>query len=171
MDNLKIYLSCPRKVLYNSGVLSLLGGAKLSDNTLYEYNSKSKLDGTAGVYIRIPKKIIAGSDSNDMLVTTFMFFAARRGLDDKVMFNINWMVKWHGRNSDRHSRGINSKFASAVSDLRDLGYLSLDGGIENTKMCIAEFNNVKVKDECDTDYFAIVYLDEYEKIMGYGAKS
>lgn len=171
VDNLKISISCPRKVRYNSNVLNLLGGVKLSDNTLYEYDSKSKLDGNDGVYFRIPKAIIVNSDSNDMLITTFMFFAVRRGLDDKVMFNINWMVKWHGKNSDRHSRGINSKFASAVNDLCDLGYLSLDGSIENTKMCIAEFNNGKVKDECDTDYFAIVYLDEYEKIVEYDTKS
>ena len=171
VDNLKISISCPRKVWYNSNVLNLLGGVKLSDNTLYEYDSKSKLDGNDGVYFRIPKEVIVNNDSNDMLITTFMFFAVRRGLDDKVMFNVNWMVKWHGKNSDRHSRGINSKFASAVNDLCDLGYLSLDGGIENTKMYIAEFNTKKVKDECDTDYFAIIYLDEYEKIMEYDTKS
>lgn len=143
----------------------------MSDNTLYEYDSKSKLDGNAGVYFRIPKEIIANGDSNDMLITAFMFFAVRRGLDDKVMFNINWMVKWHGKNSDRHSRGINSKFVSAINRLCDLGYVSLEDGIENTKMCIAEFNNKKVKDECDEDYFAIVYLDEYNKIMQYDTKS
>lgn len=143
----------------------------MSDNTLYEYDSKSKLDGNDGVYFRIPKEVIINNDSNDMLITTFMFFAVRRGLDDKVMFNINWMVKWHGKNSDRHSRGINSKFVSAINRLCDLGYVSLEDAIENIKMCIAEFNTKKVKDECDEDYFAIVYLDEYNKIMRYDTKS
>ena len=92
VDNLKISIGCPQKTWYNPFVLKLLGGVKLSDNTLYEYDSKSKLYGNDGVYFRIPKEIIVNSDSNDMLITTFMFFAVRRGLDDKVLFNVNWMV-------------------------------------------------------------------------------
>ena len=84
VDNLKISIGCPQKTWYNSFVLKLLGGVKLSDNALYEYDSKSKLNGNDGIYFRIPKEIIANSDSNDMLITTFMFFAVRRGLDDKL---------------------------------------------------------------------------------------
>ena len=62
VDNLNIYIGCPQKTWYNPFVLKLLVGFKLSDNALYEYDSKSKLDGNDGVYFRIPKEIIVNSD-------------------------------------------------------------------------------------------------------------
>lgn len=130
-----------------------------------EYENCAKLDSKASTCFPIPASIIFDDAVGDKLVTSFSFFSVTRGLDCKSAFSTNWIVEWSGKNPDRHSGGVNKKFAAAVNRLRDCGYVSFEGDISNSKMRVATFNRDKITDECNENRFALVYLDELDKIL------
>lgn len=132
-----------------------------------EYPSPAKLSGISRRFFKIPKSIICDNGVGDKLVTAFSFFSVRKGLDDKAMFSLNGVVEWSGRKPNRCSSGANAKFEKAIAHLERSGWLSLDDGLSNTRCCTARVNMRKVDDECDSGYFAIVYLDELEKMLGW----
>lgn len=130
-----------------------------------EYENCVKLDGKASTCFPIPASIIFDDAAGDKLVTSFSFFSVTRGLDYKSVFSANWIVEWSGKSVDRHSGGVNKKFATAVNHLRDCGYISFDGEVSNSKMRVATFNRDKITDECNESRFALIYLDELDKIL------
>lgn len=131
----------------------------------YEYENCVRLDGKAGTCFPIPASIVFDDSAGDKLVTSFSFFSVTRGLDCKSAFTVNWMVEWSGKSQDRHSGGVNKKFATAVSHLREEGYVSFDGDVSNSRMRVATFNKDKVANECNESRFALVYLDELDRIL------
>ena len=133
----------------------------------YEYPSPAELDPDAGVYFAVPSRIILNKDMGDKRMTAFSFFSIRRGLDCGVSFSINGLVEWVGRKPDRHSNGINGKFANAIECLESEGYVSLSDKVKNSACIEACFNLDKVSQECRHDRFAIIYLDELKKILNY----
>lgn len=131
----------------------------------YEYENCVRLDGKTGTCFPIPASIIFDDAAGDKIVTAFSFFSVTRGLDCRSVFSTNWMVEWSGKKPDRHSGGVNKKFAAAVNRLRDCGYVSFDGDVSNAKMRVATFNRDKLTDECNESRFALVYLDELDNIL------
>ena len=135
---------------------------------LLEYPSPAKLDYPSGNYFAIPSSIILSDDVGDKRVTTFSFFSVRRGLDCKLSFSLNSLVRWAGRKPDRHKNGINSKFIKAVEYMIGEEYLRVHGNISNSAYADVSFEMSKVSDECnDKRRFAIIYLDELNKILEY----
>lgn len=131
----------------------------------YEYPSPKKLSGISRYFIKIPESIIYDNESGDKLVTTFSFFSVSKGLDDRSMFSLNGVVEWSGKKPDRHSYGVNSKFKKSIERLEQNGYIYLNGEISNTRCCVANVNMEKIHEECDDYNFAVIYVDELEKIL------
>lgn len=133
----------------------------------YEYPSPIKIESDAGIYFTIPSSIIFNKGIGDKRITAFSFFIIRRGLDCRLTFSINSIVEWTKRKPDRHSSGINKKFANTIEKLNEEGYITLSGKLGNSSCTEAYFNLEKVSKECEYDRFAIIYLDEIKKIFNY----
>lgn len=135
-----------------------------------EHPNQAKLEGDSSIYFRVPASIILDKDSDERRISTFSFFSIRRGMDNSVTFTINGMAKWLNKKPDRHSGGTNDKLSIETTRLAEQGYISLSGKLGNTSEADAVFNLSKVSNECDSDYFSIIYLDELKKILSYNSK-
>lgn len=136
----------------------------------YEYSSPKRLDGVSRYFIKIPESIIYEDNAGDKLITTFSFLSIGKGLNDKCMFTVNKMVEWSGKKPDRHAGAVNSRFETAIKYLEENEYVSVDCDVSNVKStfcCSAEINMDKIHDECNGYDFAIVYVDEIEKILNW----
>lgn len=133
----------------------------------YEYSSPIELDAINGNYFAIPASIIMDTDMTDKRVTVFSFFSIYRGLNSSLFFSINNIVKWTGKQPNRHANGINSKIIQVIECLMDMGYLTLSEEVNNSSCIEATLNLFKISEECDNDRFAIIYLDELKQIMDY----
>lgn len=134
---------------------------------MYEYSSPVELDAISGNYFAVPASVIVDTDMTEKRVTVFSFFSIYRGLNSSLFFSINNIVKWTGRQPNRHANGINSKIIQVIECLRDGGYLTLSEELDNSSCIEATLNLSKISEECDNDRFAIIYLDELKKIMDY----
>lgn len=133
----------------------------------YEYSSPVELDAISGNYFAIPASIIMDTDMTEKRATVFSFFSIYRGLNSSLFFSINNIVKWTGKQPNRHTNGINSKIIQVIECLRDEGYLTLSEELNNSSCIEATLNLFKISEECDNDRFAIIYLDELKQIMDY----
>ena len=133
----------------------------------FEYSSPVELDAIGGNYFAIPASIIMDTDMTEKRATVFSFFSSYRGLNSSLFFSINNIVKWTGKQPNRHANGINSKIIQVIECLRDGGYLTLSEELNNSSCVEATLNLSKISHECDNDRFAIIYLDELKQIMDY----
>ena len=133
----------------------------------FEYSSPIELDAIGGNYFAIPASIIMDTDMTEKRATVFSFFSSYRGLNSSLFFSINNIVKWTGKQPNRHANGINSKIIQVIECLRDGGYLTLSEELNNSSCVEATLNLSKISQECDNDRFAIIYLDELKQIMDY----
>lgn len=136
----------------------------------YEYHSPKKLDGVSKYFIKIPMSIICNDNVGDNLTTAFSFLSIGKGLNDKCMFTVNKMVEWSGKKPDRHAGAANSRFETAIKYLEENEYISVDcdvSKVKGTACCTAEINMDKIHDECDCYDFAVIYIDEFEKILNW----
>lgn len=132
-----------------------------------EYSSPVELDAISGNYFAVPASIIMDTDMTEKRITVFSFFSIYRGLNSSLFFSINNIVKWMGKQPNRHTNGINGKTIQIIEYLRDGGYLTLYDELNNSSCMEATLNLSKISEECDNDRFAIIYLDELKQIMGY----
>ena len=133
----------------------------------FEYSSPVELDAIGGNYFAIPASIIMDTDMTEKRATVFSFFSIYRGLNSSLFFSINNIVKWTGKQPNRHANGINSKIIQVIECLMGGGYLTLSEELNNSSCVEATLNLSKISQECDNDRFAIIYLDELKQIMDY----
>lgn len=133
----------------------------------YEYSSPVELDEMSCNYFAIPASIILDVDMTDKRISVFSFFSIYRGLNCGMFFSVNNIAKWLGKKPDRHANGINSKVIQIVECLVDRGYLTLSEELNNSSCIEAILNLSKISKECDSDRFALIYLDELKQIMNY----
>lgn len=133
----------------------------------YEYSSPVELDGASGNYFVIPASIITNKEINEKRSTIFSFFSMCRGLDHKLMFSVNSIVYWLGKKPNRHSNGLNEKIIQVIDYLEDEGYIKLYEDINHKPLTKALFSLSKISKECEQDRFAVIYVDELEKILEY----
>lgn len=135
----------------------------------YEYSSPVELDIDSGSYFVIPESIIVNADANmnEKRATIFSFFSIFRGLNQSLFFSVNNIVKWMGKQPNRNANGINNKIVQVIECLEDEGYLTLFEEINNSSPIMATFNLTKISKECEHDRFAVLYLDEVNKILNY----
>lgn len=133
-----------------------------------EYSSSVKLDSN---YFAIPSSIILNSNMNDKRVTVFSYFSKRRDLENELLFSINHIVRWMGKQPNRTANGINNKIIQVIQYLADEGYLTLSEELNGSSYIDAVFNLSKISQKCKDDKekerFAIIYLDELKQILNY----
>lgn len=102
-------------------------------------------------------------------VSLFVYLSQRKGLDDIVYFSVPLFLNWIGYKSDSHKGAINDKVLETLTWLEDLEYITFleDKSVNKTSFFKIYFNTQIVHEECFTNRFAIVYLDEIERIMGF----
>lgn len=103
-------------------------------------------------------------------ITAFSFFSSRRGLDNKLEFSVNSIVKWSERTPTRTKGKLNDRIRESVRKLIEKGYLFVEGRIGNLSYVEAEFNMDKISSENERFQYAIVYLDEIKSIFDYHSK-
>ena len=136
----------------------------------YEYTSYKELEGIAKVYIRIPKSLIINKELDSKRISVYTYLHSYKGLHSKMVFSLPMYLKWANYKSDAHNGGINNKIISLMDRLNDIGYITYtDSTLTRKNKCIElEFNTNFVYEECvNQGGFAVVWLDEVEKIMNY----
>lgn len=133
-----------------------------------EFENSNKLEGDSASYFMIPSSLILDKDINNKRITVFCFCSMRRGLDRVVSFSVNSLAQWMGRKPNRNANGINSKILELIEYLQSKGFITVLNEIE-TAASITEiaFNIQKVVDLCQSEYFAVLYLDELQRILNY----
>ena len=133
----------------------------------FEYPSPVRLNAVSENYFVIPASIILDIDMTDKRISVFSFFSVYRGLNHNLFFSINSIVKWMGKLPNRNTNGINSKIIRVIENLRGGGYLTLSEELNNSSCIEAVYNLSKILMECDCNRFAVIYLDELNKIINY----
>ncbi len=131
----------------------------------YEY-PKIQLEDSKSKYIYIPISVITDTELDTRRVGAFSYLRIHSGLNDVVGFTISDMVEWCGGKSDRRTNGTNDKFLNVIDSLSNRGYLTYSTEKSRTSYMKCKFNANYCYEECSNG-FAVVYLDELEKIMNY----
>lgn len=99
-------------------------------------------------------------------VGVFSYFRIHCGLNNVINYTIPDIVEWCGGKPDRRANGVNDKVLSAIDILSDMGYLTYLTEKSRSSYMKCKFNMEYYYNEC-SDGFAVIYLDELEKIMSY----
>lgn len=138
-----------------------------SNNTWMEYKEYTQLTGIAAKYLAVPMSLITDIDLNVKRVAAFLYCRKRMTFEDDFSFYITDMVKWCGYVPNRHVNGSSEKIINALSELESEGYLEINKNKpSNSTITHGIFNLDKVTEECSYG-FAVLYLDEIEKIVNY----
>jgi len=141
--------------------------SKIDNVEKLEYPSPIELKSISGNYFIIPAEIILDKDLDEKRISVFSFFCVKRGLDNMVEFSVNSVVKWLNRKVDRHANGINNKIFHLVENLIGEGYLTLLSDLSNVSYMNVGINFEKISEQINKYRFAIVYIDELQKIINY----
>ena len=117
-------------------------------------------------YIYIPLSVIMDTELDIKRVGVFSYLRIHCGLNDILGFTIPDMVEWCGGKPDRNINGTNDKFLSVIDSLSDRGYLTYLTNKSRSSYMKCKIDTDYCYDECSNG-FAVVYLDEIEKIMNY----
>ena len=138
---------------------------EINSNNKYEY-SKTLLEGSASKYIYIPSSIILDNELDTKRIGVFSYLRIHCGLNDTIGFTVSDMVEWNGMVPKRGADKINGKFLSIIDDLCNKGYLTYLTEPNRSSYIKCQFNMEYYYDECSKGY-AVVYLDEIQKIITY----
>ena len=125
--------------------------------SLEEYKSK---------YIYIPLSVIVDTELDARRVGVFTYLRLHYGLNNIVGFTVSDIVEWNGGKPDRNVNGSNGKVLSIMDALNDKGYLTYITDKSRSSYMKCKFNTSYYYDECSNG-FAVLYLDEIEKILEY----
>lgn len=117
-------------------------------------------------YINIPLSIILDDEIDIRRVAVFSFLRCHCGINNIVNFTVSDIVEWCGNKPDKGAKGINNKFLNVIDALNDRGYLTYLNEPSRTSYMKCEFDSDIYYEECQ-DRFAVIYLDEIEKILNY----
>lgn len=131
----------------------------------YEYK-RIQLDGLSSKYIYIPLSVIVNTELDARRVGVFSYLRIHCGLNNIVNCTIPDIVEWCGGKPDRYANGSNDKTLLTMDYLSEEGYLTYLTKRSKSAFMKCEVNMSYYYNEC-SDGFAVVYLDEIEKIMSY----
>ena len=133
----------------------------------YKYeHTKTLLTGLESKYIYIPLSVIVDKELDIKRVGIFSYLRIHCGLNDMVGFTIPDMVEWCSMKPNKREGKSNDKFSSIVDSFRDGGYLTYLTKTSKTSYMKCKFNTGYYYNQCSNGY-AVVYLDELQKIMDY----
>lgn len=131
----------------------------------YEYR-RIPLDDLNSKYIYIPLSIITDTALDIRRIGVFSYLRIHCGLNNTINYTVPDVVEWCGGKPDRRTNGSNDKVLSVIDALNDMGYLTYLTEKSRSSYMKCKFDMDYYYNEC-SDGFAVVYLDELKKIMGY----
>lgn len=134
-------------------------------NGKYEY-SQVQLEGLNSKYIYIPLSVILDDELDIKRVGILSYLRIHCGLNDVVNFTVPDIVEWCGMKPNKRANKSNDNFLSIIDSLSDRGYLTYLTETSKSSYMKCKFDSAYYYDDC-SDGFAILYLDEIEKILNY----
>lgn len=131
----------------------------------YEYH-RIPLEDSASKYIYVPLSVITDTKIDARRVGIFSYLRIHCGLNNIINFTVPDIVEWCGGKPDRRANGSNDKVLYALDAFSDRGYLTYLTEKSKSLYMKCEFDTDYYYDDC-SDGFAVIYLDELEKIMSY----
>ncbi len=131
----------------------------------YEYK-RIPLEESQSKYIYVPLSVITDTELDIKRVGIFSYLRIHCGLNNVIGFTIPDMIEWCGGKPDRRVNGTNDKVLSVLDALINRGYLTYLTEKSRSSYIKCEFNMSHYYEECSNGY-AVIYLDELEKIMNY----
>lgn len=131
----------------------------------YEY-AKTLLSDLESKYIYIPLSVIVNNELDIKRVSVFSYLRIHCGLNDVVGFTIPDMVEWCGMKPNNREGKTNDKFLNVIDNLSSKGYLTYLTNKDKNAYIKCEFDTEYYYSQCSNGY-AVVYLDELQKIMNY----
>ena len=131
----------------------------------YEYK-RILLEDSQSKYIYVPLSVITDNELDIRRVGIFSYLRIHCGLNNVIGFTIPDMVEWCGGKPDRRVNGTNDKFLSTLDSFSSRGYLTYLTEVSRSSYMKCNFDMEYYYDECSNGY-AVIYLDELEKIMNY----
>jgi hypothetical protein len=128
--------------------------------------AKYPLSDSESKYIYIPLSLILDKESDVKRVGVFAYFRIHCGLNDIIGFTVPDIVEWCGLKPNKRQGNTNDKFLSIVDDLSGGGYLTYltEKDINSYMKC--KLNMEYYFERC-TNGYAVIYLDELQKILSY----
>ena len=99
-------------------------------------------------------------------VGVFSYFRIHCGLNDMVGFTIPDIVEWCGLKPNKRQGSTNDKFLGIADDLSNRGYLTYLTNKDRNTYIKCKLNMEFYFDKCSKGY-AVIYLDELQKILTY----
>jgi hypothetical protein len=115
----------------------------------------------------IPKELILDVTRNEKRIILYSYFASKRGLDNTIGFSCNSVVEWCGYKKNYNKDKSNDLFIAMINQFISEGYILIDK--DKINIC-RDYCNIAELDEDKFTYdsqFAIVYLNELERILGF----
>lgn len=131
----------------------------------YEY-TKIPLSELESKYIYIPLSVIVDNKADVKRVSVFSYLRIHCGLNNLIGFTIPDVVTWCGMKPNNREGKTNDKFLNIVDDFSSQGYLTYLTKKDKNAYIKCEFDMEYYYDLCSEGY-AIIYLDELQKIMDY----
>lgn len=131
----------------------------------YEY-TKTPLTDLESKYIYIPLSVIVDKELDIKRIGVLSYLRIHCGLNDVVGFTVSDMIEWCGMKPNNREGKTNDKFLSIINDLVNKGYLTYLTEQSKSSFMKCKFNTEYYYDKCSEGY-AVVYLDEFKKIMDY----
>lgn len=131
----------------------------------YEY-TKTLLTNTESKYIYVPLSVIVDNELDIKRIGVLSYLRIHCGLNDVVGFTIPDMVEWCNMKPNNREGKTNDKFLSIINDLSNRGYLTYLTEQSKSSYIKCKFDMDYYYNQCSNGY-AVVYLDELEKLMSY----
>lgn len=131
----------------------------------YEY-TKTLLNDLESKYIYIPMSVIVDKDLDIKRIGILSYLRIHCGLNDVVGFTVSDMVEWCGMKPNIRQDKANDKFLSIIDDLSNRGYLTFLTEKNKSSFMKCKIDMEYYYDRCSEGY-AVIYLDELQKIMDY----
>ena len=131
----------------------------------YEYN-RTPLKGSESKYIYIPLSVIVDDELDTKSVSILSYMKVHCGLNGIIGFTVNDMVEWCGLKPNTKDGRINDSFLDIMDVLSDRGYFTYLTERNKSSYMKCKMDSDYYCDECSNGY-AVLYLDELEKIMSY----
>lgn len=131
----------------------------------YEYD-RIQLKNSESKYIYVPMSIITNNNIDLKRVGIFTYIKIHCGLNNTIGFTIPDMVEWCGMKPNKRPNKSNDKFLEIVDEFSKGGYLTYLHKQNKSSYMKCQFDMDYYYNEC-SDGYAVVYLDEIEKIMKY----
>ena len=138
-----------------------------NDRTDYKYEyTRTLLTGLESKYIYIPLSVIVSDSLDIKRVGVLSYLRVHCGLNDVVGFTIPDMIEWCGMKPNKRADKTNDKFLNIINDLKDEGYLTYLTEQSKSSYMKCKLDIEYYYERCSEGY-AVVYLDELQKIMSY----